>query len=233
MFKLFRKELNYYLNNPVGYIVLILFAVFANFLYIKDIFVIGSASLRPFFGVLPWLLMIFIPALAMRSFAEEKRSNTIEVLLTLPISETQIVIAKFMALMILMGIGLLLTIGLTVSLSMLSKIYYPEILVGYLGAIFLSMTLISLSMFFSSLTKNQIAAFLGSVITIFVLLVMGTDFFATVFPRTIQEGMTIFTPLYHLQNFTKGLIDFRSVFYFISMTITFLFLTVVNLEKRA
>lgn len=188
MFKLFRKELNYYLNNPVGYIVLILFAVFANFLYIKDIFVIGSASLRPFFGVLPWLLMIFIPALAMRSFAEEKRSNTIEVLLTLPISETQIVIAKFMALMILMGIGLLLTIGLTVSLSMLSKIYYPEILVGYLGAIFLSMTLISLSMFFSSLTKNQIAAFLGSVITIFVLLVMGTDFFATVFPRTIQEG---------------------------------------------
>ena len=114
MFKLFKKELDYYLNNPIGYVVLILFVVFANFLYIKDIFVVGSASLRPFFGVLPWLLMIFIPALAMRSVAEEKRSNTIEVLLTLPISETQIVIAKFMALMILMGIGLLLTIGLTV-----------------------------------------------------------------------------------------------------------------------
>lgn len=233
MFKLFKKELNYYLNNPVGYIVLILFVVFANFLYIKDIFVIGSASLRPFFGVLPWLVMIFIPALAMRSFSEEKRSNTIEVLLTLPISETQIVMAKFIALLTLIGIGMLLTIGLTISLSFLSKIYYPEIIVGYLGAIFLSMALIALSMFFSSLTTNQIAAFLGSVLTIFIFLVMGTDFFATSIPRIIQEGATIFTPLYHLQNFTKGLIDFRSVFYFISMTITFLFLTVVNLEKRA
>jgi len=233
MFKLFKKELNHYLNNPVGYIVLILFVVFANFLYIKDIFVIGSASLRPFFGVLPWLLLIFIPALAMRSFSEEKRSNTIEVLLTLPLSETQIVIAKFMALMALISIGMLLTIGLTVSLSLLSKIYYPEIIVGYLGILFLSMALISLSMFFSSLTENQIAAFLVSVVVIFMLVVMGTDFFATVLPRVIQEGMTIFTPLYHLQNFIKGLIDFRSFFYFISMTVTFLFLTVVNLEKRA
>src|SRR3989344_9699856 len=91
---LYKKELNYYLNNPIGYIVVVLFAVFANFLFVKDIFVIGSVSLRPFFSFLPWLFLVFVPALTMRVLSEEKRINTIEVLLTLPISELQIVLAK-------------------------------------------------------------------------------------------------------------------------------------------
>ena len=95
MKNLYKKELNYYLNNPIGYIVVVLFAVFANFLFVKDIFVIGSASMRPFFSILPWLFLVFIPALSMRTLSEEKRVNSIEILLTLPVSETQVVLAKF------------------------------------------------------------------------------------------------------------------------------------------
>src|SRR4030065_469479 len=76
---LYKKELNYYLNNPIGYIVLVLFAVFANFLFVKDIFIVGSASMRPFFNFLPWLFLIFVPALTMRIISEEKRVNTIDV----------------------------------------------------------------------------------------------------------------------------------------------------------
>lgn len=233
MYSLLKKELNYYLNNPIGYIAIILFAVFANFLFVKDIFIVGSASMKPFFNFLPWLLLVFIPALSMRIFADEKKSNTIETLLTLPISETEIVIAKFFALTILTIISLLLTFGLSLSLSLLTKIYYPEIIVGYLGIFSMSLSFISLSMFFSNQTKNQIIAFLFSIIVIFLLLVLASDFSANVLPRFIQNNLFILTPLYHLQNFIRGVIDIRSVFYFVSFTLLFLFLTVIGLEKRS
>ncbi len=229
---LFVKELNYYLNNPIGYIVVILFAVFANFLFVKDIFVTGSASLRPFFGLVPWLFLVFVPALTMRIFSEEKRNNTLEVLLTLPVSETQIVLAKFFSLTVILSIGLLLTSGLPLSLNFLSKLYLPEIIVGYLGLLLMGMSLISLAMFFSAQTKNQVVAFLSAVITSFVLLVIATDFTASVLPKNIQDLLAYFSPIYHLQNFIKGVIDFRSLFYLISLTVSFLFLTIVGLEKR-
>jgi len=180
--------------------------------------------MRPFFNFLPWLLLIFIPALTMRILSEEKRTNTIEILLTLPISETQIVISKFLALVTVSGIGLLLTIGLPISLSVITKVYLPEIL--------LAGFYISLSMFFSSQTKNQVVAFLGSALTIFFLLVLGTDFTANVLPRVIHDFLIYFSPFNHLSNFVKGLIDLRSIFYFVSFIVMFLFLTIVDLEKR-
>lgn len=232
MFTLYKKELNYYLNNPIGYIIVVLFAVFANFLFVKDIFVVGSASMRGFFGIVPWLFLIFIPALTMRVFSEEKRVNTIEVLLTLPVSETQIVFSKFLALLTLVSGALILTSGLPLSLAFLTKIYLPEILVGYIGLFFLASFFISLSMFFSSQTKNQVVALLVSVIILFLTLVLSTDYLSTILPKFLQDFLVYFAPLFHLQNFTKGIIDLRSLFYFIGVTILFLFLTVVDLEKR-
>ncbi len=229
---LYKKELSYYLNNPIGYIVLILFAVFANFLFVKDIFVVSSASLRPFFNFLPWLLLIFIPALTMRILSEEKRVNTLEVLLTLPISETEIVVSKFLALLTVVGFGLLLTLGLPISLSFLTKLYLPEIIIGYLGVLLFSCSLISLSMFFSSQTKNQVVAFLLSALSIFFLLVVGTDFTANLLPRLIHDFLVYFSPINQLENFVKGVVDLRSLIYFVSFTFIFLFFTVIDLEKR-
>lgn len=232
MRSLYKKELNYYLNNPIGYIVIILFAVFANFLFIKDIFAVGLASMRPFFSLLPWLFLVFIPALTMRVFSEEKRANTIEVLLTLPISEAEIVLSKFLALTTLIIIALVLTAGLPVSLSLLTRVYLPEILVGYMGAFLMGALYISLSMFFSSLTKNQVVTFLLSVLALFFLLVLATDFTASFLPRFAQDFLTYFSPIYHFQNFIKGVVDMRSLFYFVSFAGVFLFMTVVGLEKR-
>ena len=232
MFALYKKELNYYLNNPIGYIIVILFATFANFMFVKDIFLVGSASLRPFFTILPWLLMIFIPALTMRIFSEEKRVNTIEILLTLPISERQIVVSKFLALTTISFIGLFLTMGLALSLSFLTTLYLPEIIIGYIGAILLSALFISISMLFSSLTKNQVIAFLSSIITLFLLILLSSDFFATSIPKFIQDYLIYFSPGYHLQNFAKGVVDLRSLIYFLSLTISFLFLTIIDLKKR-
>jgi len=232
MLTLYKKEINYYLNNPIGYIIVILFAIFANFLFIKDIFTVGSASLRPFYALLPWLFMVFVPALTMRIFSEEKRNNTIEILLTLPVSETQLVLAKFSALCTVILIGLLLTMGLPVSLSFLTKMYLPEIVIGYIGSLLMAALYISISMFFSVNTKNQIIAFLLSVISIFILVVIGTDFMANIFPKVILDFLSYFTPGYHFQNFVKGVIDLRSVTYFVSGILVFLLLTIVSLEKR-
>lgn len=230
---LFKKELNYYLNNPIGYIIIILFAVFANFLFVKDIFVVGSASMKAFFSLVPWLFMIFIPALAMRSFAEEKRNNTIEVLLTLPLSETEIVLAKFFSLFTLVLLALSLTLALPISLFFLSNLYLPEIIVGYLGLLFIGSLFLSISLFFSSLTKNQVVAFLTALLTIFFLMVLGSDFVGSIFPKFVIDITSIFTPLYHLQSFIKGLIDFRSVYYFFVLSVVFLFLVIINLERRS
>ncbi len=232
MKNLYKKELNYYLNNPIGYIIVILFAISANFLFAKDLFLVGSASMRNFFAMLPWLLMIFVPALTMRTLAEEKRTNTIEVLLTLPVSETQIVLAKFFALVTIVFLAFVLTLGLPISLGFLTKMYLPEIFVGYFGSLLLASSFIGLSIFFSGQTNNQVIAFLFSFLTIFVLLVLATDFTASVLPKVIQDFLSYFSPSYHLQNFIKGIIDLRSLVYFLSMNIVFLLITIIDLEKR-
>lgn len=232
MFTLYRKELKYYLNNPIGYIIVALFTVFANFLFVKDIFVVGSASMKPFFSLLPWLFLIFVPALTMRILSEERKNNTIEVLLTLPVSESQIVLAKFFALCTIMGIAVALTMGLPISLIFLTKLYIPEIIVAYIGSLLLASVYIGVTMFFSSQTKNQVVAFLASTISLFVLLVLGTDFMASVLPKTLLDFLTYFTPQYHLANFIKGVIDMRSVIYFVTLGGITVFLTIVNLEKR-
>ncbi len=229
---LYKKELRYYLNSSIGYIIVILFAGFANFLFVKDIFVVGSASMKPFFSLLPWIFLIFIPALTMRILSEERRTNTIEVLLTLPVSESQIIVSKFFALCTLIGIALILTMGLPISLFFLTKLYIPELIVGYLGSLLLASAFISVALFFSSQTKNQVVAFLSSVITLFVLLVLGTDFMATIFPKVLLDFLNYFTPQYHFASFIKGVIDIRSVMYFVSLIAVSLFFTIVSLEKR-
>ena len=234
---LLKKELSFYLNNPLGYIVIILFSVFANFMFVKDIFVTGSASMRPFFDVLPWLLMVFVPALVMRMIAEEKRTNTMEVLMSLPVSETQIVLSKFFAAWLLTAIGLILTLGLPISMYVLTgqvggRIYLPEVFVGYIGELFVAAAFISISLFFSSLTKNQIVAFLASIVTIFFLVIFSTEFASSIIPPVLESGLNYLSPVVQLSGFSKGLIDVRALFYFISFTSLFLFLTVVDLERR-
>lgn len=236
MFALYKKELHYYLNNPIGYIILVLFGVFANFWFLKDIFVINSASMKPFFAVLPWIYLVFIPALTMRSVSEEKRTNTIETLLTLPISETQIILAKFGALVTLVLIGLILTLGLPISLYLLTSevsipIYLPEVLIGYLGVFLVGALFTAISLFFSSQTKNQVIAFLLSAFVLFILNVLVSDFMGFL-PKAIQDILAYTSPNYHVQNFTKGVVDLRSMIYFISTTGLALFFSIVELEKR-
>ncbi len=233
MKEIFLKELKQGLNNYFGYIILFLFSLLVNYLFVKDIFVTYTFSYKSFFLIIPWLFLFFIPALTMRSLAEEKKLNTIEVLLTLPLSELEIIVGKFFSQLFFVIISLGLTLFFPLSSLFFAKGYLPEILVGYLGLILLAGFFISIGLYFSNLTKNQIIAFLSSLLVIFSLLVIATDFFANVLPRFLINELVYFSPLYHFENFSKGIIDFRSVVYFITGTVVFIFLTVIDLEKKS
>jgi len=232
-----KKETNQFFNNPYGFIILTLFGVFANFLFVKDVFVLGVVSMKSFFQLVPWIFMIFVPALAMRTISEEKRLNTLEVLRTLPITETQIVIGKFISLIFASTIGLLLTVGLPISLNAISSsagtLYLPEVTIGYLGVIFYVVMAISVSLFFSGMTSNQVVAFLLSAVTLFLLNMAGSEFLGTVLPKVVQDILLVLSPLNQMMPFTNGVIDIRSMFYFVSVTSVFVFLSVVDLEKRS
>ncbi len=229
---LYKKEMMQILNSPVGYTVPVVFALFLGYLFMKDVFVVGSASLKPFFGVAPWLLFILIPALSMRSLSEEKRANTIEILLTLPISEGTIALSKLLSLFTITAITLGLTLSLPIVLGFISALYIPEIIVGYLGLLLLSLLYISFSLFISAKVVNQIASFSLSVLILFLLTTLSSDFLANILPKTIQDVLIFGSPLLHLDNFVKGVIDFRSVSYFVLLIVLFFQLTVIELHKR-
>jgi len=234
---LIKKEINFYLNKPLGYIVVILFAIFANFLFVKDLFLTNAASLRPFFDTIPYLFMIFIPALVMRLISEEKKTNTLELLLSLPISEIAVVVAKYVGALIVTVLALSLTTLLPISMYLLTgnvggKLHLPEIFAGYVGLVLCASSFIAVSLFYSSITKDQIVAFLLSSVTLFFLVIFSTDFASNFLPPGLQSALNYFSPVTQLMGFSKGVIDIRSVFYFFSSTIVFLTLTVVDLERR-
>lgn len=229
---LYKKELMQFLNSPVGYTVPVVFALFLGYLFTKDVFIIGTASMKSFFSVAPWLLFILIPALSMRSISEEKKTNTIEVLLTLPLSEEKIVRAKFASIFTVLAITLALTLSIPLILGFLAKLYLPEILVGYVGLLLLSLSYLSFSLYVSSKVTNQIASFSLSVITLFLITTLSSDFLANLLPKTAQDLLLLVSPILHLDNFAKGVLDLRSLFYFIVFTLIFYQLTVKELQKR-
>lgn len=227
-----KKELSHYFNRPFGYIVIALFALFANFLFVKDIFLIGSASMRPFFSLASWLLVLFVPALTMRVFAEEKHSRTIESLLTLPVSEKDILLGKFIAVLAVIGVALVLTLGLSISLAFTSKLYLPEIIVGYIGLLLLAALFMSIGFYFSLLTENQIVAFLTTAVTLFIVFSLSSDFISSVVPRELTDAVITYVPSYHLDNFIKGVVNISSLFYFLSLTSLMLFISHITLTQR-
>lgn len=229
---IFKKELAYYVNNPAGYIVMILFAIFANFLFMKDIYIRGNTSMRPFFDSLPWLCIVFVPAVCMRLMSEEKRMRTFEVLMSLPIKESELIVGKYLAAVCFCALSLGLTLSIPATLFYLGSPILSEIIISYMGGIVLIAFYAAISIFFSSITANQVVAFLSSIVCLFLLTVIGGDFAASVLPLFIREHIIFLSPLYHYSSFLKGIFDLRAVFYFASLSAAFLFLAVIHIEKR-
>lgn len=229
-----KKELNSFFDSLVAYILLIAFLGFSGFftwLWGGDIFYHKQASLDVFFSVALWSLFFFIPAITMRQFAEEKKTGTIEFLLTKKISDRQLVVGKYLACLMLVMIALAFTIPYYVSVARLGNIDHGSTITGYLGLILMSSAFIAIGLLASSLTNNQIVAFL-------IALLIGVVFQFIL--GTLGGGQTgwiggLLTDLSvprHFESMSRGVIDSKDVVYFLALTLLGLMLTQLMITKR-
>ncbi|MDR0410992.1 MAG: ABC transporter permease [Treponema sp.] len=221
-----RKELYSALHSPIFYGVTVFFLVFVSvwLFYLQRYFALDSATLRPFFAAFPLAMILAVPALTMKGWAEERKLGSIELLLTMPTSEWDLVLGKFFAAFSLLCMILALTIPVPLMLSVLGSFDVGVIVGEYIGTVLLSASTISLGLLFSALSKNQASAFLGSAVVLVVMMLINQA--ATRLPVLIADFINFFSLSFHFEAFSKGIVDTRDVAFFILATILFLFLNV-------
>lgn len=229
-----KRELSSYFDSLVAFILLIAFLGFTGFftwLGVADVFFRKQVDLQVFFSIAQWTLLVFIPAITMRQFAEEKRTGTIELLLTKNVSDRQVVLGKFLSCLLMVLIALAFTIPYYVSVSQLGNIDHGATISGYFGLILLSSTFISIGLFASSISNNQIVAFLLALFICF--------FFHLMF-NIIGSGMTgwignffnMLSTSDHYYSISRGVLDTKDIVYFFSVIVLGLFLAEYNIAKR-
>jgi ABC-2 type transport system permease protein len=226
----FRKELRSYFNSPIAYIVIVVFLIITGWFFTSGLFLAGVVSMRSVFDIIPFIFLFFIPAITMRSIAEEKKSGTIELLLTKPVTDMEIILGKFLATLALTCIALGLTFIYVISLSFLGQMDYGSIFGAYFGLILMSGIYIGIGIFGSSLTENQVVAFIISFLIVFVLFMLNKVLFYVPVPiASILEYISID---YHFGSIARGVIDSRNIIYYLSGITIFLLLTKTSLDRR-
>lgn len=232
VYALFKKELMSYFNSPIAYIFIGVFLVVGNWLFFKSFFLAGQASMRGFFDLLPWMFLFLAPSLTMRLWAEEKKSGTVEFLLTLPVTDWQVVLAKFFGSLVFLFVTLILTATLPISIAFLGDIDFGPVIGGYIGALFLGGSYLALGLFISSLTKNQIIAFVLGIVACFSMFIIGADFALMGAPSFLAPIMKFLGLGSHFYNISKGVIDSRDIIYYCSFIFIFLWLNARVIESR-
>ena len=230
-----RKELFSYLNAPAFYGVVVFFLVFCSvfLFYFQRFFSMNTASLRSYFGAFPLVYIIVIPALTMKSWAEERKTGSIEILLTMPFSEWDLVLGKFFSILAMFGMMLALTIPLPLSLLRLGEFDGGMIVCEYIGAFLMGASAIALGLLMSSLSKNQAGSFLGCVALLLVVMLIEQLMYSFDLPAWLTGIISFVSLSFHFESFSKGLIDTRDLAYYILSTALFLYLnTQVILYRR-
>lgn len=236
MLALIKKEINSFFSSPIGYLVIGLFLIVNGlFLWVFkgsfNIFDNGFADLAPFFELAPWIFLFLIPAITMRSFSEEKKMGTLELLLTKPITFPKIILGKFLGAFFLIVIALLPTLLYLFTISDLGNPSgnwdVGSTIGSYMGLLFLALSYTAIGVFASSLTNNQIVAFLLSVFLCFFFY-YGFEGLAELFPSVDFSSLGLQS---HFNSIARGVIDTRDLIYFISVAILFLVLTFFKLKK--
>jgi ABC-type uncharacterized transport system involved in gliding motility auxiliary subunit len=227
-----RRELRALLDHPMGYILLVVFVGANNFLFLRQIEMAGVATLRPMLGLLPWLLLFLVPAVTMRALAEDIRGGTLEIVLAQPLTELELLLGKYLGQVLFLLLALALTLGIPLGLALGASIKVGVIIAQYLGAALLVCGLAAVGVWASSVTPNQITAFIVAVAVTFALILVGLDPLLVGLPPRIGTIAAWFGVLSHFESVTRGLIDLRDVVYFVSLTGAFLALTYLALLKR-
>jgi len=225
-----QKELRSYFNSPVAYIVLSIFIFITGFFFTSSLFLMGQASMRPLFSLVPVVFLFFVPAITMRLLAEEKRSGSIELLVTLPTRDWEIVIGKFLAAWLLILAALALTLIFTFTVSTLGDLDLGETAAGYLGLVLMGAAFAAIGTWSSSLTRNQIVAFIISLVLIAALSMI--DDLLPILPLSMAPVLQFLSVSYHFENISRGVIDTRDLLFYFSLTFLMLFLAHNTLESR-
>jgi len=221
-----RKELLQYLNAPAFYGAAVFFLLFCSvwLFYFQRYFSADQATLRPYFGIFPIAFIFVIPVLTMKSWAEERKTGTVELLLTMPFTEWDLVWGKFLSVFSFLCMILILTLPLPLSLIGLGRFDAGTIFCEYLGAFLLGASATSLGLLLSCLSKNQAGAFLGSAVVLMFVMLINMVTITFNLPGWLARFINFFSLAYHFESFSKGLIDTRDLAYFVISTILFLYL---------
>jgi ABC-2 type transport system permease protein len=235
---IFKREFAAYFATPVAYvfIVIFLFLMGVFTFYIGAFYERNQADLEPFFRFHPWLYLFLIPAIAMRLWSEERKTGTIELLMTLPVPTWQAVIAKFLAAWCFTAVALVLTFPMWITVNYLGAPDNTVILASYIGSLLMAGGFLAIGSCISGITKNQVIAFVVSVVICFLFLLSGfplvLDFFRGWAPQAVVNAIASFSFLTHFESIKKGVIDIRDLIYFVALISFWLYANVVVIEAK-
>jgi ABC-2 type transport system permease protein len=227
---IYRRELRSYFNSPIAYVVIVVFLAILGWFFTSNLFLMNIATMRVVFELVPLIFLFFVPAVTMRLLAEEKKSGTLELLTTKPVRDVEIVVAKFLAAWTLLAAALAPTLIYLITIMALGRIDIGPVVTGYLGLLLMGGVYIAIGILASSMTENQIVAFILSFLMVFVLFIL--DKVLIYVPEAFASTLEFLAIDYHFSNIARGVIDSRNIIYFGSLLGFSLFLATVSLERR-
>ncbi len=235
---LFRRELQSYFSTPVAYVFIVIYLVLMGTFtfYLGQFYERGQADLSSFFNYHPWLYLFLVPAISMRLWAEERKTGSIELLMTMPITAWQVVLGKYLAAWAFTGIALFLTFPVWITVNYLGSPDNGAILAGYVGSFLMAGGFLAIGACVSATTRNQVIAFVITVVVCFGFLLSGfplvLDLFSGWAPQPLVDGIASLSFLTHFATISKGVIDFRDLVYFGLLIGTFLYANTIVLQWK-
>ncbi len=225
-----KRELRSYFDSPAAYVVMSVFLLFTGWFFGTTLFLENSASLRSMFDLIPFIFLFFIPAITMSTFAEERRAGTLELLLTMPVRDWQVIAGKLLAVVLFLMASASLTLIYAISIAAMGDLDAGATTGGYLGFLLLGTASSAVGIFASSLTRNQIVSFILGFGIIFVLFLL--DKITPFVPGSIAGILQYLGTDFHYKNLLRGVIDSRDVLYYVSLTILACLLTSYSMSRR-
>jgi len=224
------KELRSMFNSPTAYIVMVVFLLLAGWFFTNTLFLNNVASLRSIFETIPFLLLFFAPAITMRTISEERKVGTIELLLTKPVRDHDIILGKFLAVWLFFGLTLLPTLVYLITLMFIGSVDPGPVIGGYIGLLLMGAGFLALGIVGSALTENQVVAFIVSFLIVFVFFII--DKVIPFLPSSLASIVQYLGIEYHFANIARGVIDTRDIIYYLSLIGFALLIGVALLERR-
>ena len=227
---IFKKEFRGYFISPIAYIVISIFLILTGWFFFSTFFLFGQAEMRNFFSLLPVILSFIIPAVTMRLFSEEFNTGSYELLLTMPVSSLNIILGKFLAATAFVAIMLMPTLAYAFFISFLGDLDWGPVIGGYTGAVLLGAAFSSIGLFASSLTRNQIIAFITGMTLCFVLTLIDKMLFFL--PESLLSVFQFLGADFHFQNISKGVVDSRDLLYLLSVCFVMVYGTNLVIQEK-